>query len=94
LAASVAKINSIAVLQGALGDLLAVDECAVAGAAIAQGKTPVFLDDLGMFARHVGADDLQIGGRAPADEKQRPIEDNDASSLGVADVEAGFGHRR
>ena len=89
-----AETNAVAVLQRPLGDLLAVDERAIARAAIAQREAAVLLNNLGMFARDVGADDLQIGGRAPADQKQRAIEHDDASSLRVADVEAGFGHRR
>src|SRR5262245_25933115 len=79
-------------LQGALGDLLTVDERPVARAAIAKRVAPVLLHDLGVFARDIRADDLQSGGCTPPDEKQRTIENDDPSSLGITDVEARFAH--
>ena len=42
--------DAIAVLENALGDLLAVDERAVARAAIAQQEPALVLNDLGVFA--------------------------------------------
>ena len=104
LAPSVANTSSMASVRpsrmrspcssDALGDLLAVDERAVARAAIAQQVAPVVLRDLGVLARDVGADDLQIGGGAAADEEQRPVEHDDPASLGIADVKTGFAHGR
>ena len=76
-----AEPDAIAVLEHALGDLLAVDERAVARAAIAQQEPAVVLDDLGVLARDVGADDLQVGGGAAADQELRPVEDDDPAAL-------------
>ena len=78
-----------------LGDLLAVDERAVARGAVAQQiASAVVADDLGVLARDVGADELQIGGRAPPDEEHGAVEPDDAAALAVSNLEASFGHGR
>ena len=76
-----AEADAVAVLKGSLGDLLAVDERSVAGGAVAQEIASILQHNLGVFARHVGADNLQIGRRPAADHEQRSIEDDDSSSL-------------
>ena len=74
----------------ALGHLLAVDERAVARAAVAQHEAPPSSDDLGVLARHVGAD-RSAGPRAV----RRPIRksalssDDHAAALRVVDVKTG-----
>ncbi len=73
--------DAIAVLEYALGDLLAVDERAVARAAIAQQEPALVLNDLGVFARDVRADDLQVRRRAAADQELRAIEDDHPAAL-------------
>ena len=73
--------NAVAVLEHALGDLLAVDERPVPRTAIPQQKPPLVLDDLGVLARDVGAHNLQVGGGASADEELRAIEDDDPAAL-------------
>jgi hypothetical protein len=91
---AVPQADGVAVQERPLGDLFVVDERAVARGAVAQQVAPVVVaDDFGMLARHVGADELQIGGRAPSDQEDGTFEPNDAPALTVGYLKTPFSHR-
>ena len=75
-------------VSGALGDLLAVDERAVARAAIAQHVGAVDLRDLGVIARDVAAGQPQVVLAAAADRDERLVDRDDAAAEPVVDFEA------
>ena len=93
-AAAAAEADEVAVHERLLGDLLAVDERAVAGAPIAQDVMLVFASDVGVIARDVAADQLQIVAAAPADGKRRLLERHDTPPEGVGHFEAPKWHGR
>ena len=82
----------LAIDQGTTSSRAIVFRSDISIAAVAQQETAILLNDFRMLARDVSADDLQVGGRAPADQKQRPVEHDDPSALRVTDVEARFAH--
>ena len=90
---AVSQPDGVAVHQRALGDLLAVHEGAVTRGPIAQQVTArVVAHDLGVLARDVGADELEIGGRAASDDEREPAHRYQPLSLCVGEAESGFCH--
>jgi len=89
---SSAQPDPVAVGQRALGHLLAVDERAVTGAAVAQQEDLALFRDFGVFARDVGTCQLQIGRRPPADREDRLAERNDAAALRIGDLKTRVAH--
>ena len=88
-AAGAAELDAIAVRQLVLGDRLAVDEGAVARALVAQDPVAVLLDDLGVLARHVAADQAEVALGAAADAQQRLVDRDDALAEAVVYFEPG-----
>ena len=87
-----AETDAIAVREGPLGDLLAVDVGAVARVAVAEHEMVVLERDLGVVARHLAAGQPQIVGLAAADLELRLGDRDDAPSERVGHFEAGVGH--
>ena len=88
-AAGAAELDAIAVRQLVLGDRLAVDVGAVARALVAQDPVAVLLDDLGVLARHVAADQTEIALRAAADAEQLLVDRDDALTEAVVYFQPG-----
>ena len=88
-AAGATELDAIAVRQLVLGDRLAVDVGAVARALVAQDPVAVLLDDLGVLARHVAADQAEIALRAAADAEQLLVDRDDALAEAVVDFQPG-----
>ena len=93
-AAGAAELHPIAVRQLVLGDRLAVDVGAVARALVAQDPVAVLLDDLGVLARHVAADQPQIALGAAADAEQRLCRWGRCAAEAVVDFQPGVSHAR
>ena len=91
-AAAAAKPHEVAVLQGMLGDGLAVHVSAVPRAAIAQDVLATVERDLGVVARDVAADQLQVVAAAPADGEHRLVDLDDPPTESVGDLEATVWH--
>ena len=70
----------------------AVDVRAVARAAVAQDVLAAVVRDLGVVARDVAADQLQIVPAAAADREHRLVDGDDAPTEGVGDLEATVWH--
>ena len=89
-AAAAPQADPIAVREHLLGDRLVVDERSAPRVAIAKQPAPAaVLFDLGMLARDVDADDLQLAFAAPADAEQGLVDRHDAPAQGVADLKSG-----
>ena len=87
-----AELDAIAVLERALRDLLAVDEGAVARAAVAEHVGAVGLGDLRVIARDVAAGQADVVLAAPTDGNQRLVERDDTAAQPVVDFEACSWH--
>ena len=88
-AAASAEPDLVAMPQRPLGDLLVVDERAAARPAILQHEPAVFeLNDLGVLARHVGADRAQIALALAADAEDRLVDDDDTAAERIVDLKA------
>ncbi len=95
-AAGAAELHPVAVRQLMLGDRLAVDVSAIAGSLVLQDPVAILLDDLGMLARHVAADQPQVALGAAADAQQLLVDGDDALAEAVVYFEARVrrGHNR
>ena len=88
--AAAAQANPVAVPQRPLGDLLVVHERAGSRPAILQHEPPVVeAHDLGMLARHIGADRAQIALALAADAEHRLVDDDDPPAERIVDLETG-----
>jgi hypothetical protein len=92
-AAAPAQAHEVAVFQGMLGDGLAVHVGAVPGAAVAQDVLAAVERDLGVVARDVAADQLQVVAAAPAHREHRLVDLDDPPTESVGDFEATVWHR-
>ncbi len=92
-AAAASKADQIAVLQLVLGDAFAVDVRAVPRAAIAQQEAAVVERNLGVVARHIAANQLEIVPAAAPDREHGLVDVDYAPAEGVSYLEATFGHR-
>jgi hypothetical protein len=88
-AAGATELDAIAVGQLVLGDRLAVDVGAVTRPLVAQDPVAVLLDDLGVLARHVAADQTEIALRASADAEQLLVNRDDALTEAVVYFQPG-----
>ena len=88
-AAGTAELDTIAVRQLVLGDGLAVDVGAVSRALVAKNPVGVLLDDLGVLARHVAADQAEIALGAAADAEQFLVDGDNALAEAVVDFQTG-----
>ena len=92
-AAGAAELDAVAVGQLVLGDRLAVDVGAVARALVAQHPLAVDLDDLGVLARDVAADQAQVALGAAADAQLRLGDRDDPLAKAVVYFEPRVCHR-
>ncbi len=87
-AGGASELNPIAMLERALGDLLAVDERAIARSAIFEHVGAVALGDFGVVARDVAASQAQVVLIAAADRNGWLVDRHDAAAESVVDFEA------
>ena len=87
-----ADVDAIAMLEHALGDRFAVDECAASRSPIPE-REPVALPlDFGMIARDVGTVEVQIVAAAAPDDEQVLLDGDGPRAERVGDFESGAGH--
>ncbi len=91
-AAGAAELHPVAVRQPVLGHRLAVDERAVARAAVLEDQRAVLADDLGVLARDVAAHQPHVALGAAADRQRGLVDGNDAAAEAIVDFEAGVSH--